>query len=79
MEANKIAKGNAIGTNVTKMYQNNCKITNVSKPLPIIFSKIFQMNCKSRTNSDMENVSKRGPKNDFIISISSFFTAKLYN
>lgn len=44
MEASKIAKGNAIGTNVTKMYQNNCKITNVSKPLPIIFSKIFHMN-----------------------------------
>lgn len=79
MEASKIANGNAIGTKVINMYQNNCKITKVSNPLPITLSKIFHINCKSNTNSDIENVSRRGPKKDFIIRISNFFTPKFYN
>jgi hypothetical protein len=78
MEESRIAKGNAIGTNLAEAYKINSAIIVHSNPFPAKSSMYFQRNCINRINSETKNVAITGPKNDFRINLCSRFTLNLF-
>ena len=48
-------------------------IVPISKPLPTKSSMYNQKNCITNTNNEIKKVAKKGPINERIISVSSFF------
>ena len=73
IEESKIAIGIASISRVALMYQMNFPIVQKSSPLPTRSSIYFHNVCIKRINSVTKNVAIKGPKKDFIISLSNFF------
>ena len=67
-----IANGNACGTSINPMYQKNCAMTSIDKPLPMSSSTYLHRNCIISTNWQMKNVPKNNNPNCLVINISNF-------
>ncbi|MPN64534.1 hypothetical protein SDC9_212309 [bioreactor metagenome] len=74
IDANSVARGRASGINVAAPHPRNSAITPKPRPFPTSSSMYNQRNCNSRANVTIKNVKTNGPKNDFNMNWSIFFT-----
>ena len=72
-EANKTAKGSAIGTRLRAAYINISANTAMSMPFPTISSIYFQRNCINTINSQMPKVMKNNGRNVCSIKVYNRF------
>ena len=74
IDANNGASGSASGINVAAPHPRNSAITPKPRPFPTSSSMYNQRNCNSRAKVTIKNVRTKGPKNDFSMNWSIFFT-----
>ena len=73
MDANKMAKGKAIGTKVREAWKKSSPIILKDSPLPTKSSTYTHKNCINSTKITMKNVKMNVPKKDRNMSRYSFF------
>jgi copper(I)-binding protein len=71
--AKRMPRGNAIGTKVVDNKPRNCRMVNVSSPLPINSSIHTHMNCMIKMNQVTIKAPANGGKNARIINLSRTF------
>lgn len=77
-EARSMANGKACGTSMSPMYQKNCAMTSIVRPLPIKSSMYLHKNCIISTNWQMKNVPKKSRPNCLAINMSNFLILSIF-
>ena len=72
-DESRIARGSACGTSMSAMYQKNCAMTSMVRPLPMSSSIYLHRNCIINTNWQMKNVPTKSSPNCLAMKISNFF------
>ena len=71
-EARSMANGKACGTSMSPMYQKNCAMTSIVRPLPIKSSMYLHKNCIISTNWQMKKVPMKRSPNCLAMNMSNF-------
>jgi hypothetical protein len=82
IEENNSAIGNAVGIQKKVTKPTNFKTVRISNPFPTKSSMYNQKNCMVNTNTEIMKAAIKGPTNERMTSMSSFFITKgwyLYN